>query len=209
MTSLAFPTDQREQILTRKGYARIAGCDEAGRGPLAGPVVAAVVVWTPGISWPGVHDSKQLTELERERLFDQIVQSTATGIGMASHEEVDQINILQATLLAMKRAWQELLISPDYTLIDGRWGRLPFPGEGLVGGDALSVSIAAASILAKVTRDRWMLHIDPQYPQYGFARHKGYGTQMHRDAIRSFGRCPIHRKSFSSIADAQPVETFS
>lgn len=189
----------RENQLRERGYRWIAGIDEAGRGPLAGPVTAAVVVLPAQCSLPGLNDSKKLTEKQRERLYDQIVgQALAYAVGWADAGEIDQQNILNATFLAMARAVANLGLRPDYLLIDGNLcrGFENFEKETIVGGDASCASIAAASILAKVSRDRLMRQYDVQYPQYGFARHKGYGTAQHRQAIVQYGPCPLHRRSF-------------
>lgn len=182
----------------QQGYTAVCGIDEAGRGPLAGPVYAAAVILPDGLEIPGLNDSKKLTEKKREALFDEICQkAVAYGIGCASEQEIDEINILQATYLAMRRAVEQLSVPADYALVDGnRMPPLAIPGETVVKGDAKSASIAAASILAKVSRDRVMLLMDPVYPQYQFAKHKGYGTKVHREALLTYGPCPIHRKTF-------------
>ena len=176
----------------------ICGIDEAGRGPLAGPVVAAAVILPLDHDFLYLNDSKKVTEKRREVLFDEIRKyAIGYGIGMASPEEIDEINILQADYLAMKRALAQLPVTPDVLLNDA----VIIPGVtgeqvSIIKGDAKSVSIAATSILAKVTRDRIMVSYDDMYPEYGFAKHKGYGTKQHSDAIRAYGPCPIHRKSF-------------
>ncbi len=187
-----------ERNAAQQGYTAVCGIDEAGRGPLAGPVYAAAVILPDGLEIPGLNDSKKLTEKKREALFDEICQkAVAYGIGCASEQEIDEINILQATYLAMRRAVEQLSVPADYALVDGnRMPPLAIPGETVVKGDAKSASIAAASILAKVSRDRVMLLIDPVYPQYQFAKHKGYGTKVHREALLTYGPCPIHRKTF-------------
>ena len=176
----------------------ICGVDEAGRGPLAGPVYAAAVILPRGLVIEGLNDSKKLTEKRRETLYDVIVeQAVAYGIGSADEKEIDEINILQATFLAMRRAIARLSVRPDLALIDGnRDSDFGVPAETVIGGDGKSANIAAASILAKVTRDRVMLEYAAQYPQYGFDVHKGYGTKRHYEALREFGPCPIHRQSF-------------
>ena len=176
----------------------ICGVDEAGRGPLAGPVYAAAVILPRGLVIEGLNDSKKLTEKRREALYDVIVeQAVAYGIGSADEKEIDEINILQATFLAMRRAIARLSVRPDLALIDGnRDSDFGVPAETVVGGDGKSANIAAASILAKVTRDRVMLEYAEQYPQYGFDVHKGYGTKRHYEALREYGPCPIHRQSF-------------
>ncbi len=181
-----------------KGYTAVCGIDEAGRGPLAGPVYAAAV-WLPeGLVIDGLNDSKKLSEKKREALFDVIKENAvAYGIGFADEKEIDAINILQATYLAMRRAYDNMQKACDYVLIDGnRMPPMPVPGETIVKGDAKSPSIAAASILAKVSRDRVMLEYAKQYPGYHFEKHKGYGTKVHVEALHEFGPCPIHRKTF-------------
>ncbi len=181
-----------------KGYTAVCGIDEAGRGPLAGPVYAAAV-WLPeGLVIDGLNDSKKLSEKKREALFDVIKENAvAYGIGVADEKEIDAINILQATYLAMRRAYDNMQKACDYVLIDGnRMPPMPVPGETVVKGDAKSPSIAAASILAKVSRDRVMLEYARQYPEYHFEKHKGYGTEVHVEALHEFGPCPIHRKTF-------------
>ena len=176
----------------------ICGVDEAGRGPLAGPVYAAAVILPRDLVIEGLNDSKKLTEKRREALYDVIVeQAVAYGIASADEKEIDEINILQATFLAMRRAIAQMSIRPDLALIDGnRDSDFGVPAETVIGGDGKSANIAAASILAKVTRDRVMLEYAEQYPQYGFDVHKGYGTKRHYEALREFGPCPIHRQSF-------------
>ena len=185
------------------GYKMIAGVDEAGRGPLAGPVVSAAVVLSENFDVPGINDSKKLSEKKREALFPVIqTQAVAFGIGIADHEEIDRINILQASLLSMKRAVENLQRTPDYLLIDGKFTiDTTIDQRSVIKGDALSLSIAAASILAKVTRDRIMADLDVKYPQYGLKRHKGYPTKAHKEAILAHGPCPVHRKSFKGVKD--------
>ena len=185
------------------GYKVIAGVDEAGRGPLAGPVVSAAVVLPETFNAPGIDDSKKLSEKKRETLFPLIqAQAIAFGIGMADHEEIDRINILQASLLSMKRAVDALHFAPDYLLIDGKFTiDSTIAQRPVIKGDALSLSIAAASIMAKVTRDRIMAELDAQYPQYGLKRHKGYPTKAHKEAILAHGPCPVHRRSFKGVKD--------
>ena len=180
------------------GIKLICGVDEAGRGPLAGPVCAAAVILPPGLEIPGLNDSKKLTDKKRRELYDiMIEQAVSYGIAFASEQEIDEINILQATFLAMERAMQKLSPQPELALIDGnRTKDFGLPVRTIVKGDSLSASIAAASILAKVTRDRLMEEYDAQYPQYGFAVHKGYGTKRHYEVLREFGPSPIHRKTF-------------
>lgn len=181
-----------------------AGVDEAGRGPLAGPVVAAAVILNPRQGIAGLADSKKLTARRREQLFDQIQdKALCCAIGQASVEEIDRLNILQATLLAMQRAVAGLRLVPARVLVDGnRLPRLPMLAEAIVGGDAKVPAISAASILAKVHRDRWCEQIDAEYPQYGFAAHKGYGTAAHLAALRQHGPTPWHRRSFAPVAQA-------
>lgn len=180
------------------GFQAVCGIDEAGRGPLAGPVFAAAVILPPGLIIEGLNDSKKLSEKKREELFDVIRRDAAAyGIGMADHKEIDRMNILQATFLAMKRAVEALSRTPDLLLVDGNRD----PGLGIetmtiVKGDAKSASIAAASVLAKVSRDRFMLELDREYPAYQFAQHKGYPTKAHYQAIRENGVSPVHRKTF-------------
>lgn len=188
-----------EHEANARGYTVICGVDEAGRGPLAGPVCAAAVILPPDLEIEGLNDSKKLTEKKREALYDIIVEKAlAYGIAFASETEIDEINILQATFLAMGRAVEQLGIQPDLVLVDGN--REPelngLPVKTIIKGDSLSANIAAASILAKVTRDRRMLELDTQYPQYGFALHKGYGTQAHYAALREHGASPVHRQTF-------------
>ena len=187
-----------EHEAAREGFACVCGVDEAGRGPLAGPVCAAAVILPPDIQIEGLNDSKKLTDKRRRALYDVITEQVVSyGIAFADEQEIDEINILQATFLAMRRAFEKLTVAPDIALIDGnRAPGLSCRERTVVHGDALSASIAAASILAKVTRDRLMEEYDAQYPQYGFAVHKGYGTQRHYAALREFGACPIHRQSF-------------
>lgn len=191
-------TMEREQALAARGFSAVCGIDEAGRGPLAGPVVAAAVILPVGIQLPGVNDSKKITEKKREQLFDFVKENAlAWGIGQASETEIDEINILQATFAAMRRAADALQIPADFALVDGnRLPPLDIPAEFVIGGDGCVLSIAAASILAKVTRDRYMREMALQYPEYGFEKHKGYGTKAHYAAIAAHGICPLHRKTF-------------
>lgn len=181
-----------------EGYKIICGVDEAGRGPLAGPVYAAAVVLEKGKTIEGVNDSKKLSEKKRELLFDKIINECKDySIGTASEKEIDELNILQATFLAMKRAVDGLSVKPDCALVDGNQiPNLDCDVTTVVKGDAKSESIAAASILAKVSRDRYMLEMAEKYPQYGFEKHKGYGTKLHYEMIEKYGICDIHRKSF-------------
>lgn len=192
-----------ENAVCAQGYGAVCGCDEAGRGPLAGPVVAAAVILPRGCDIPGLNDSKKLTEKKREALFDVICDTAlAYAIAEASAEEIDEINILNASMLAMRRAVEALKIPADFALIDGNTSRgFAIPTQTVVGGDAKSPSIAAASILAKVTRDRMCADMDAAYPEYGFAKHKGYPTKVHMDAVRLHGPSPIHRKSFLKFLD--------
>jgi ribonuclease HII len=194
---------QHERRLWSGGLRFVAGVDEAGRGPLAGPVVAAAVVFRPGENIAGVRDSKKLSPEQREALYPLILQrAAASAVEAVSEDEIDRINILQATYAAMRKAVSGLGIEPGHVLVDGYpIPGLPFPQTALVGGDDLSMTIGAASILAKVTRDRMMVEFDRLFPQYGFARHKGYGTREHVRALRQFGPCPIHRKSFTIKSD--------
>ncbi|MBE6997223.1 MAG: ribonuclease HII [Ruminococcaceae bacterium] len=187
-----------ERELARDGSAPVCGVDEAGRGPLAGPVCAAAVLLPMGLEIPGLNDSKKLSEKKREALYDIIVQSAVSyGIAFATVEEIETLNILGATYLAMNRAIARLTPPPALALIDGnRSAGITFPNRCVVGGDGKCASIAAASILAKVTRDRYMLEMAQRYPAYGFERHKGYGTKQHYAALREHGPCEIHRLSF-------------
>ena len=189
---------QFEHLLWQENIQKIAGIDEAGRGPLAGPVAAAAVIFEPYVIIEGVRDSKKLSAKKREVLFDEIVKTAlAYGIGLVDEKEIDRINIRQATFKAMRMAIGSLGVNPEYLLIDGE--ELPdklYPQEALIKGDDRSFTIAAASILAKVTRDRMMRDYHEQYPQYLFAQHKGYGTAAHRELILKHGPCPIHRRSF-------------
>ncbi len=181
-----------------RGFTAVCGIDEAGRGPLAGPVCAAAVLLPEGLVIDGLNDSKKLSEKKRELLFPVIQENAlAFGIGFADEKEIDEINILQATFLAMHRAFDAMQRRCDYVLVDGnRMPPMPVPGETVVKGDAKSPSIAAASILAKVSRDRVMLEYAKQYPEYQFEKHKGYGTKAHVEALRAFGPSPIHRRTF-------------
>ena len=180
------------------GIKIICGVDEAGRGPLAGPVCAAAVILPSNIDIPGLDDSKKLSDKRRRELFPVIKeQAVAYGIGLASHEEIDEINMLQATFLAMERALDQLDVKPDLALIDGNRAKdFGIPVQTVIHGDSLSASIAAASILAKVTRDDLMVEYAEKYPQYAFEIHKGYGTKAHYEALRTYGPSPIHRMTF-------------
>jgi len=192
-----------EKALTAKGYPLIAGVDEAGRGPLAGPVVSAAVILPPKFDSEGVNDSKQLTPLQRERLYTRIyAQAISIGIGIVDPCEIDRINILQATRLSMVMAVANLCPEPTYVLIDGNCGiECRLPQQSLVQGDARSVSVAAASIVAKVSRDHLMERYHHDFPQFGFDRHKGYPTPEHQAAIAAFGPCAIHRCTFRGVRE--------
>ncbi len=196
-------TYELEEKYTNEGYRVICGCDEAGRGPLAGPVVAAACILPQGLYIEGLNDSKKLSEKKREALFDVIkAEAVAYSIASASVEEIEEINILNASMLAMKRAIEGLSVKADLALIDGNVVRgFDIPAVPIIKGDATSPSIAAASILAKVTRDRMLIEYDKDYPEYGFAKHKGYGTKLHTEAIRKYGVLPIHRRSFLKFLD--------
>lgn len=187
-----------EEKLYDKGYSYICGVDEAGRGPLCGPVVAAAVILPKEKCIEGVNDSKKLTEKKREVLYDEIMKNAvAVGVGISDVDVIESVNILNATKLAMKEAISNLKINTDYVLIDGNQGiDIQVPFETVVKGDSKSESIACASIIAKVTRDRMLYEYDKLYPEYGFSKHKGYGTKVHIEAIKKYGLCPIHRKSF-------------
>ncbi len=192
-----------ELVFHSRGLFRIAGIDEAGRGPLAGPVAAAAVILPDGFSAEGLDDSKKISARKREVLFEllttdpQVIWAVAT----ADHEEIDRLNILRATHLAMRRAAEALTETPDHCLIDGLPVRdFPLPYDAIVKGDGKSLSIAAASIIAKVTRDRIMRELDQEFPQFGFAKHQGYGTKMHLEALRTHGPCRHHRRSFQPVA---------
>lgn len=193
-----------------RGLFWIAGVDEAGRGPLAGPVAAAAVILPRGFTCSGLDDSKKISAKRREILFEKITANPEViwAVDTADHEEIDRINILRATHLAMRRAVEALRQSPDFCLIDGLPVRdFPFPHQGIVKGDGLSLSIAAASIIAKVTRDRIMLEIDRDFPEFGFAKHQGYGTKIHLEALRIHGPCCHHRRSFQPVAQlALPLD---
>ena len=194
-----------EKRAGEQGFSAVCGIDEAGRGPLAGPVCAAAVILPPDCDIPGLNDSKKLSEKKREALFPVIqAKALAFGIGWATAEEIDRVNILQATFLAMGRAVEALPAPADYALVDGnRMPPLPIPGETIVKGDATSASIAAASILAKVSRDRLLRRLDEEHPEYGFAKHKGYGTKAHYEAIQAHGILPVHRRSFLKNLEAK------
>ena len=189
---------QYETTLRSEGYSLICGIDEAGRGPLAGPVCAAACVLPAGLVIEGLNDSKKLSEKKREALYEEITQKAlAWAVCLADEKTIDEINILQATFRAMRGAVERLSLTPELCLVDGnRDPGLDLPTRTVVKGDAACASVAAASILAKVTRDRLMVQYDAQYPGYGFAVHKGYGTKAHYAAIDALGLCPIHRRSF-------------
>ena len=199
-----------EIALHARGLHRIAGIDEAGRGPLAGPVAAAAVILPRKFSCPGLDDSKKLSPRKRELLFERLTTdpSVVWAVATADREEIDRLNILRATHLAMLRAAEALALSPDHCLIDGLPVKnFPISHDGIVKGDGLSLSIAAASIIAKVTRDRIMRALGEEFPQYGFAKHQGYGTKMHLEALRIHGPCCHHRRSFQPVAQlALPLD---
>jgi ribonuclease HII len=192
-----------EKKASQKGFSRIAGIDEAGRGPLAGPVVSAAVIIPISLRIPGISDSKKLTPKKRNYLYEKIYDlAVSVGIGIVDPFEIDRINILQAALLSMAMAVENLAPQPDCLLIDGTFLiSSALPQEAIPKGDALSVSIAAASIVAKVTRDRLMERYHQDYPQFGFSKHKGYPTKAHKKAIQKFGCCPIHRRSFKGVKE--------
>ncbi len=197
------PSFEFEEKRYAEGYTAVCGCDEAGRGPLCGPVVAAAVILPRGCVIEGLDDSKKLTEKKRERLFDIIKEkAVAYAICEASPAEIDEINILNASMLAMRRAVEALDVPADFALIDGNCSRgFTIPTETVVKGDSQSYSIAAASILAKVTRDRGCVELDRLYPEYGIAKHKGYPTKDHMDAVRAHGPSPCHRQTFLKFLD--------
>ncbi len=198
---------QLEHEAVNKGYIYIAGLDEAGRGPLAGPVVSAAVILPVDFQCDGVNDSKKLSEKKRELLFPQIKeQAIAVGVGICSNSKIDQINILQASLLSMKRAVEDLSQRPDYLLIDGKFTiDATIDQSAIIKGDSKSISIAAASIIAKVTRDAIMRDLHEQFPVYGFDQHKGYPTKAHKAAILEHGPCSFHRKSFKGVKEVVNV----
>ena len=197
------PTFEYEEKHYSEGFNSVCGVDEAGRGPLCGPGVAAAVILPLGLEIEGLNDSKKLSEKKREALFDVICEKAiAYSIAEASPAEIDEINILNASMLAMRRAVEGLGVKADFALIDGNCSRgFEIPTETVVKGDAKSYSIAAASILAKVTRDRGCIELDREYPEYGIAKHKGYPTKDHMDAVRQYGPAPIYRKSFLKFLD--------
>ena len=181
-----------------KGYKVVCGIDEAGRGPLAGPVFAAAVILPENYSHPVLNDSKKLSEKKRDAVYDDIIKDAVCySVGVATEEEIDEINILNATFLAMKRAVEGLVIKPDFAYIDGnQYPKTGVKEETIVKGDGKCISVAAASIIAKVSRDRFMLEIDKQYPEYQFSKHKGYGTKLHYEMIEKYGVSKVHRRSF-------------
>lgn len=203
MASRISPDLRHEQALRAQGITRVAGIDEAGRGPLAGPVVVAAVILPPDFRHATLNDSKQLSHARREAIFAELTTDAriAWSVIVMDHDEIDRLNILQATIEGMRRAAARLQPPPQHALIDGRPVRpFPLPQTAIVKGDAQSLSIAAASVVAKVTRDRLMLEFDARFPQYGFARHKGYGTALHLEKLREHGPCEIHRKTFAPVA---------
>jgi len=190
-----------EQRAKRNGYVTVCGLDEAGRGPLAGPVVAAAVVLKERKFRSRIDDSKRLSARQRETAFEEILKKAWVGVGQVEIEVIDRVNIFQASRLAMEEALSKLPVEPDFLLIDGKVPlKTPHPREMIIHGDARSLSIACASIIAKVTRDRLMLEYDKQFPQYGFRYHKGYGTEKHLAALKRYGPSPIHRQSFRPVA---------
>lgn len=198
--------DEKKKIenqLYLEGYNFVGGADEVGRGPLAGPVVCAAVILPKDCAIIGIDDSKKLTEKKREQLYDEIIkQAVAYNIEFVSEKEIDELNILQATKLCMAKAINGLKVKPDIMLVDALDGlNVDCKTKAIVHGDALSYSIGAASIIAKVTRDRFMIELDKKYPEYGFAKNKGYGTKVHMDALRIVGPCEIHRRSFIKFLD--------
>ena len=197
------PSYEYEEAKYNAGYTAVCGVDEAGRGPLCGPVVAAAVILPTSLIIEGLNDSKKLSEKKREALYDIIIEkAVAYGIAEASPEEIDEINILNASQLAMRRAVAKLQVKADFALIDGNCSRgFDIPTETIVKGDAKSYSIAAASILAKVTRDRQCIELDKTYPMYNIAKHKGYPTKEHMQAVREHGTAPIYRKTFLKFLD--------
>jgi ribonuclease HII len=202
-TDQSLDRQRYERALRQQGIALIAGVDEVGRGCLAGPVVAAAVILPSDWADPAINDSKQLTAKQRDALYALIqTHAVSSGVGIISETVIDAVNILQATYLAMEQALAALRVQPAYILIDAvTLKNIAIPQQGIIKGDCLSISIAAASIVAKVTRDRILSDYAQQYPQYGFAAHKGYGTKQHLQAIATFGPCPIHRKTFKGVKE--------
>ena len=206
---MIIPTFEKEIKLRKNGYKFIAGIDEVGRGPLAGPVVACAVVIKLKVKseklkvFGGIRDSKQLSERQREKFYEILTNDSHVhyGIGIVSEKIIDKINILQATFLAMKKAVENLKVKPDFLLIDGKWTLEDYPisQTAIIKGDKKVFSIAAASIIAKVTRDRMLVKLRQKYPQYGFEKHKGYGTKLHLEMLKKYGPCKIHRKSFKPV----------
>lgn len=194
---------QHEKRLSNSGYSVIAGVDEAGRGPLAGPVVAGAVICKTFRFTSEINDSKKLSASRRERAYKEILKKAIVGVGIVDEKTIDEVNIYQATLRAMDMAVRNLAVSPDYIIVDGKM-RLAAkcPVKCIIRGDSQSISIAAASIVAKVTRDAIMRKYDEEYPQYGFARHKGYGTRLHKENLKKFGPSPIHRYSYQPVKEA-------
>ena len=197
------PDYEFEKAALNSGFNAVCGVDEAGRGPLAGPVVAGACILPEGLVIEGLDDSKKLSEKKREKLYDEITKKAISwSVALSTPEEIDQINILEASLQAMRRAIDGLSIKPDLALVDGNIDRgFQLPAKAVVGGDAVSQSIAAASILAKVTRDRMCAELHEKFPQYGFAKHKGYPTKEHKLAVYEYGPCPEHRRSFLSCLE--------
>lgn len=208
---MTIPDFSREEKLFKKGYRYIAGIDEAGRGPLAGPVVAAAVVFSENAKVSqlvklGVKDSKLLTSKKRDYLYSKIIENCSDwSVGIVSEDVIDEINILQATLLAMKNAAESLKVKPDFLIIDGNFIIKDFPASqmAIAKADQHIFSVSAASVVAKVTRDKLLVELDIKYPEYGFAKHKGYGTKEHIEAIRKFGPCMVHRRSFSPVDEIE------
>ena len=203
MADAYVPDYRYEHRAMEQGYTAVCGIDEAGRGPLAGPVFAAAVILPPDCDIPGLNDSKKLTEKKREALFDVILEKAlAWFVASSSEREIDDLNILAATFLAMKRAVDGLAVPADYALVDGnRDPKLAIPSETVIKGDSRSMSIAAASVLAKVSRDRYMLELAQYYPQYQFEKHKGYGTKLHYEMLKEHGVSDVHRRSFLKNLD--------
>ncbi len=192
---------EKENELRKRGFNSICGIDEAGRGPLAGPVVVASVIMPAESNIEGVNDSKKISEKKREKLYEQILdEAISYGVGIVGQDEIDEINILNATKKGLTMSLQELTVKPDLIIVDAlnHIDTMGIPYESIIKGDAKCYSISAASIIAKVTRDRIMREWDKVYPEYGFERHKGYGTSAHIEAIKEYGLCPIHRRSFTS-----------